>query len=84
MDYYQIKWDERAYKELKKLDRQIATRILKKINTLSESPFTKGEYLKGRFKNKLRMKIGDYRVIYWVEKDIVWIISVGHRRQIYK
>ncbi|MCM8830132.1 MAG: hypothetical protein NC824_03950, partial [Candidatus Omnitrophica bacterium] len=30
------------------------------------------------------MRIGDYRVIYWIEKDIVWIIAVRHRKGIYE
>jgi len=81
---YEIKWDERAYKELKKLDRQVAIRILKNINRLPQSPFTKGEPLKGKFKNKFRLRIGDYRVIYWVEKNTIWIISVGHRKETYR
>ncbi|MCM8761840.1 MAG: type II toxin-antitoxin system RelE/ParE family toxin [Candidatus Omnitrophica bacterium] len=81
---YEIKWDRRAYKELKRIDRKIAIKILKKISRLSKNPQDYGTPLKGKFKNKYRVKIGDYRVIYWIEKDIVWIIAVGPRKGIYE
>lgn len=81
---YQIRWDKRAYNELREIDKANAIRILKKITLLSKNPQNYGQPLKGKFKNKYRMRIGDYRVIYWIEKDTVWIIAVGHRREIYK
>jgi len=45
-----------------------------------------GEPLEGKFKGKYRMRVGDYRVIYWVKEDekTVYIISVGHRKDIYR
>lgn len=81
---YEIKWDKRAYKELKQIDRKTAIRILKKISSLSKNPQKYGIPLRGKFKNKYRIRIGDYRVIYWIEKDILWIIAVGHRKGIYE
>lgn len=81
---YEIRWDRRAYKELKEIDRKTAIRILKKISSLSKNPYNYATPLKGKIKNKYRMRVGDYRVIYWIEKNTIWIIAVGHRKEIYK
>lgn len=82
---YNIKWDTRAYRELKKLDVKDAVDVLNAINGLYENPSKIGKPLKGKFKGKRRFRVGNYRIIYWInekEKD-VWIISVGHRKEIY-
>lgn len=83
---YQIKWDERAFKELKQITSKDAINILNNVNTLYEEPEKKGKSLQGKFKGKFRIRIGDYRAIYWIEENIkiVWIISVKHRKDIYK
>jgi mRNA interferase RelE/StbE len=34
----------------------------------------------------LRVRVGDYRIIYWVIDDrlVVLIIRIGHRREVYR
>ncbi len=83
---YQIRWDKRAYRELKKIDNKDAVKILNTVSSLYDGPDKKGKPLVGKFKGKFRLRVKDYRIIYWIEesKGIVWIISVGHRRDIYK
>ena len=83
---YQIKWDKRAYKELKGLETKDAIDILNNLNKLYENPHDPSKELKGKFKNKFKLRIGDYRIIYWIEEKekIVWIIAIGHRKDIYR
>jgi mRNA interferase RelE/StbE len=82
---YKIKWDSRALKDLKKIDKRNVKPILKKVNELVEAPLL-GKPLKGEFQNYRRLRVGQYRVIYSVLKKIitVQILRVGSRGSVYK
>ena len=83
---YNLVWDVRAYKELKAVHNKDAVSILNAISKLQKNPAAVGKGLEGKFKGKFRLRVGDYRVIYWVndEELTVYIIAVGHRRDVYK
>lgn len=79
---FKIIWDEKAYDSLNKLEPIISRRILKKIDELSETPFSKDiKKLKGR--DDFRLRIGDYRVIFSIEQNMIQVLKVGHRKNIY-
>jgi mRNA interferase RelE/StbE len=63
-----IEWTEDAVKDLAKLDKPVAQRILKKINWLPDN-FEKitPEPLIGELKGTFKLRIGDWRVIYTIE-----------------
>ncbi len=72
---------ERAIKELKDLPKIDQLAIGKKIRSLvSELPFEKK--LKG-FKDVYRVRVGDYRIVYKKTKSKIFIILIGHRKNIY-
>lgn len=76
-----------ARKALKRLDTQIASRILAKIEAYAEDPASQAanvRTLKGR--NRLRLRVGDYRVIFSVDGDVIEVMTVyliGHRKDVY-
>jgi mRNA interferase RelE/StbE len=77
-----IIWDEKVYDSLNKLEPSIARRILKKVEELSENPFSKDiKRLKGS--DDFRLRIGDYRVIFSIEQGVIQVLKVGHRKNIY-
>lgn len=79
---YNIEWKEHALQNIKKLENSIARRIIKKVDELSENPFSKDiKKLKGS--DDFRLRIGDYRIIFSIEKDTIQILKVGHRKNIY-
>ncbi len=79
-----IEWNEDAIRDLGKLDKPIAQRILKKINWLSGNfENITPEPLSGQFKGTFKLRIGDWRVIYTVEGPTLIIQFIGHRREIY-
>jgi len=79
---FKIVWDEKAYDSLNKLEPIISRRILKKVFELSENPFSKDvKRLKGS--DDFRLRIGDYRIIFSIESNIIQILKVGHRKNIY-
>ncbi len=79
---YDIEWKEQALQEIEKLESSIARRIIKKVEELSENPFSKDiKRLKGC--DDFRLRVGDYRIIFSIEQDIIQILKVGHRKNIY-
>lgn len=83
---YQISYVASAAKALRKLDRQTARRILEAINSLADDPRPPGCITLQGGDGELRIRIGDYRVVYDIVDDelVVLILRVGHRREIYR
>jgi mRNA interferase RelE/StbE len=50
---------------------------------LTENPRDFGKPLTRSLKGHYRLRIGDYRVIYRVNDDVVTVVAIGHRRDIY-
>lgn len=80
---YAIQWKEHALRDIENLETSIARRIVKKVEELSENPFSKDiKRLKGS--NDFRLRIGDYRVIFSISGAEIQILKVGHRKNIYE
>jgi len=79
---YQIEWKEHAIQNIEKLESSTAKRIIKKVEELSENPYSKDiKRLKGI--EGFRLRVGDYRVIFEIEGNIIYVLKVGHRKHIY-
>jgi len=77
-----INWTRGALEELNKLESSIARRIVKKVDELSENPFSKDiKRLKGS--DDFRLRVGDYRIIFDINETKILILKVGHRKNIY-
>ena len=83
---YQVRLAPRAERELKKLFRQIQSRIKKKIDLLGENPLPDGVKKMAGNDSLFRVRVGDYRIVYVIENErlTVLIVAVGHRREIYR
>lgn len=80
-----IEWTEAAVKDLEKLDRPVARRILKRRTLFSENlQSIVPEPLGGEWRGTFRLRIGDWRVVYTIEGETVVIQFIGHRSQIYR
>jgi mRNA interferase RelE/StbE len=83
-----IKFDKKAAKEFKNLDKVIQKNIDKFLMRLTKSsnPRHIGHALKGRLQPLWRYRIGDHRLICSIEDKIVTILvlRVSHRRHVYK
>jgi len=81
---YDIQYDPKAVKQLKKLNKQIASKILDRIEEYSSNPIsTKIKKLKTPFEGAYRLGIGDYRVIFYEEDKLILISKIAHRKEIY-
>lgn len=78
-----------AAKELRKLDRQVAGRILRTLEERIASlddPRAIGSALTGDHAGYWQWRIGDYRVVARIEDErvVVLIVRVAHRREVYR
>ena len=75
-----------ALRELKKLPPNIQKRLIAKLEFFlkSNQPLTYADRLINWELGQYRFRIGDYRVIFDVEGEIIVILSLGHRKEIYK
>jgi mRNA interferase RelE/StbE len=70
-----------ALRQWIKLSPDIRARIKAKLEAFAESGSGDVKRLKGRAGSRLR--VGDWRVIFYTEGITIVIAAVGHRREIY-
>ena len=85
---WKVEFDDRARKELRKLDKQTQDRILKWLLAnlaTEEDPRRTGKSLKGRMKGLWRYRVGDYRIVSQIQDEqiLILVIRIGHRRDVY-
>ncbi|UZJ26824.1 type II toxin-antitoxin system RelE/ParE family toxin (plasmid) [Rhodococcus antarcticus] len=85
MSAYRIELRPAAARALRKLDPQARRRVQGAIALLAQDPRPPGaRALQGR--PGLRVRVGDYRIVYTVEDDVLLVVVVrlGHRRDVYE
>ncbi len=71
--------------DIPQLNETLRKRIKKAIEErLSISPHHYGEPLRKSLKGYWKMRIGDYRIIYKINGNKVWILAIIDRKDIYK
>ena len=88
MKGYKVELTSPAQNYLSRLDRPTKERIVRVLWQLAENPDSNLVDIKplpGR-SGQLRLRIGDYRIIYRIEKDvlIIYVIAIGSRGDVYK
>lgn len=81
---YNIEYDPKALKQLKKLDKSVAKLLLDGIEEFASNPvLTKIKKLKTPFDGAYRLRIDDYRVIFYQENEFMLISKIAHRKDVY-
>lgn len=70
-----------ATRQWLKLSPQIRDRVRKKLEAFAATGLGDLKKLKGQAGARLR--VGDWRVIYYEETETIVVTAVGHRREIY-
>jgi mRNA interferase RelE/StbE len=81
---YKISFKKSVSKDLKKLDKSEASRILDKLEAELPAKADKLPELKGNFAGLRKFRIGDYRVIFTISEDYLVIARIQHRKDVYK
>jgi mRNA interferase RelE/StbE len=76
---------EKDYRYLHEKDRLVFERIRKALHFLAKDPH-QGKPLRLNLRGNWSYRVGMYRIIYSIEhaKLIVYILEIGHRREIYR
>lgn len=87
---WRIEFEDAALKELSKLDKPVAKRIvtfLRERVAMLDDPRSIGEALKGsRLGEFWKYRVGDYRIITSIEDGVmrILVLKVGNRREVYR
>ena len=83
---YTLQFTDRALADLKRLDKPIARRILSKLEWLAANTAVIAHVpLSGDWSGFYRLRVGDYRVIYRLDRDnrLIVVDIIGHRSEVY-
>ncbi len=85
MAEYEILFKESVWKDLKKIPKNDLKRILSRVEKLGDDPRPMG-YEKLTGEELYRVRQGNYRIVYSIQDNelTVWIIKVGHRKNVYR
>ena len=66
------------------INRNLQLRITRAIEQrLATEPAYYGEPLRHHYKGYWKLRVGDYRVIYQMVGQEVWVYRIGHRKEVY-
>ena len=85
MAAYKIFFKKSVRKDFQSIPKKDLKRILSRIAALAEDPRPSGcEKLTGYERYRLRQ--GRYRIVYSIQDDelTVWVVKVGHRKDVYR
>ncbi len=73
-------------KDLRSLPKSTILRVMKQIDGLANDPFPRQTAKLEGGEELYRIRVGDYRVIYGVDRDlkVVTIHHIRHRREVYR
>ncbi len=71
--------------DIPRLDGKMKARIKKAIETrLATAPHQYGEPLRKTLHGYWKMRVGDYRVVFKIVDEEVWILGIMHRKKVYE
>ncbi len=85
MAAYKVHFKASVEKDFATIPKKDLKKILKRIEGLAENPRPRGcEKLTGQERYRLRQ--GRYRIVYSIQDDelTVWVVKLGHRKEIYR
>lgn len=83
-----IRSDKGVERSLAKLDQQIAKRITSKLREIAnlDDPRSVGKPLVGNLAGMWRYRVGDYRIICYIDDGelVILVVDVDHRSEVYR
>ena len=81
---YKLAFKKSVSRDLKKLSKDDAERILDKIEQDLPEKADNFPLLTGKFAGLRKFRIGDYRVIYTITENTALVLRICHRRDAYR
>jgi mRNA interferase RelE/StbE len=80
---YDVQFKPRAVRDIERLPSRIQAQLLARIEEMSND--LKGDVKRlTNFTPEYRLRVGDYRVLFEVEKETIVIYRIRHRREVYR
>ncbi|PHQ92766.1 MAG: type II toxin-antitoxin system mRNA interferase toxin, RelE/StbE family [Sulfurimonas sp.] len=85
MALYNIEWKTSAKKELRKIEKKQIKKIIEAVESLASNPHPPNHKKILGTDYNFRIRVGNYRIIYYLENDklLIEIIRVRHRKDAY-
>ena len=88
MTGYELLVSQTAAKELKALEKGLQTRIKEKLRELAQDPSNRSGKLdvkkfSATKRDYYRLRVGEYRIIFFTEKKSVKVVRIANRSNIY-
>ena len=79
-----VVWSDKSKKQLSKIDKKIASRVIDTVEDIKNDPFAAVSRLSGS--KFFRLRVGDYRVILDLQqgKLVIFVIQTDNRKRVYK
>jgi len=86
MANYKIEISQTADLQFKELPQLDQLRIARTIYRLGSNPYPTGCRKLTGYKDLFRIRVGNYRLIYSVDKNriVIIILKIGHRKDVYR
>lgn len=81
---YKIAFKKSVARDLKKIDKNQADRILKRIEDELPEKAETLPALTGKFSGLRKFRVGDYRVVFSIMGNTALILRIRHRREAYR
>lgn len=79
-----VKIDDKAIKDLSKIDKKVAVKVFSKIEKLEDFPRVANFKKLVNYNPPFRLRVGDYRVLFDIKDEILTVYRVKHRKNSYK
>lgn len=85
MAKYEIRIRKSAQREIRNLAKKTLSKVIEKIEALSEEPRPKGCKKLIGYDNYWRIRVGNYRIVYTIDDEIliIEVVVVRHRKDAY-
>ncbi len=82
---YRVFFKSSVEKDFSAIPKKDVKKILNRIKTLEDNPRPPG-CQKLTVQEKYRLRQGRYRIVYSIQDDAltVWVVKIGHRKDIYR
>lgn len=82
---YKVEYAKGVVKDLKKLPKEIRIKALYVAEEILAVEPTAGKPLTGPYKGLWKYRIGDWRIIYSIEraKLVIFVLRIRHRKEVY-
>jgi mRNA interferase RelE/StbE len=80
----EIAFTPAAWRDWQKLPKQIRSRLETKLLTDARDPLRHAVKLTSSVIGQYRFRVGDYRIVFDLSENLITILAVGHRKDIYR